>query len=219
MNTQNINMYDVGCMCMKYLITRQSQLPLGCGKFSVDAHAQNVKQEEAAESSAHFVYAPNSQNSPKKAVTSSYNISFKMPLFRSSGKSPKEVVSELRETLLYLAHPTPAAQTTEGKRPSKKHRSRGAGRKHEHSDADLTKAAGEECAALLTSLKSILFPDVAVPGDKSQLVEVVRQCYDAEVLLHLVRASVLEELPTPEVRYTFILIFSTVAIASYHYFI
>ena len=103
-------------------------------------------------------------------------------------------MSELRETLLHLTHPS--ALTTEGKR-SKKHRSRGAGRKHEHSDADLTKAAGEECAALLTSLKSILLADVAI--DKSQLDEVVKQCYDAEVLLHLVRASVLEELPTPEV--------------------
>lgn len=123
-----------------------------------------------------------------------------MPLFRSSSKSPKEVVSELRETLLYLTHPS-AAPTTEGKRPSKKHRSRGAaGKKHEHSEADLTKAAGEECAALLTSLKSILFADVASAlGDKSQLDEVVKQCYDAEVLLNLVRASVLEELPTPEV--------------------
>ena len=120
-----------------------------------------------------------------------------MPLFRSSSKSPKEVVSELRETLLHLTHPGhPSAQTTEGKRP-KKHRSRGAGRKHEHSDADLTKAAGEECAALLISLKSILLADVTI--DKSQLDEVVKQCYDAEVLLHLVRASVLEELPTPEV--------------------
>ena len=62
------------CVCsggMKYLITRQSQLPLGCGKFSVDAHAQNAKQEEAAESSAHFVNAPISQNSSGIAVTSS----------------------------------------------------------------------------------------------------------------------------------------------------
>lgn len=118
-----------------------------------------------------------------------------MPLFRSSSKSPKEVVSELRETLLYLTQPA-AAQTTEGKR-TKKHKSRGTGRKHEQSDADLTKAAGEECAALLTSLKSILLADVAV--DKSQLDEVVKQCYEAEVLLHLIRASVLEELPSPEV--------------------
>ena len=123
-----------------------------------------------------------------------------MPRFRSSSKGPKEVVSELRETLLYLSHPAGSAQTNEGKRP-KKHKSRGGGRKHEHSDADLTKAAGEECAALLTSLKSILFPDAAASAtiDKSQLDEVVKQCYDAEVLLHLVRASVLEELPTPEV--------------------
>ena len=123
-----------------------------------------------------------------------------MPLFRSSTKSPKEVVSELRETLLHLTQPA-AAQTTEGKR-TKKHKSRGAGRKHEQSDADLTKAAREECAALLTSLKSILLADVTV--DKSQLDEVVKQCYDAEVLLHLVRASVLEELPSPEVRSTYL---------------
>lgn len=122
-----------------------------------------------------------------------------MPLFRSSSKGPKEVVSELRETLLYLSHPAGSAQTNEGKR-LKKHKSRGGGRKHEHSDADLTKAAGEECAALLTSLKSILFADAATATiDKSQLDEMVRQCYDAEVLLHLVRASILEELPTPEV--------------------
>ena len=122
-----------------------------------------------------------------------------MPRFRSSSKGPKEVVSELRETLLYLSHPAGSAQTNEGKRP-KKHKSRGGSRKHEHSDADLTKAAGEECAALLTSLKSILFPDGAATIDKSQLDEVVKQCYDAEVLLHLVRVSVLEELPTPEVN-------------------
>ena len=114
----------------------------------------------------------------------------------------------MRETLLHLTHPS-ASHTTEGKRP-KKHRSRGAGRKHDHSDADLTKAAGEECAALLTSLKSILLADVAI--DKSQLDDVVKQCYDAEVLLHLVRASVLEELPTPEVGIYFI----TVVVTVYH---
>jgi hypothetical protein len=177
---------------------------LGVASFFFDAHAQNVKQEKDAGSSVHFVNAPSFRNIPKKAITS-YRTSFKMPLFRSSSKGPKEVVSELRETLLYLTHPAGSAQTpTEGKRP-KKHKSRGGGRKHEHSDADLTKAAGEECAALLTSLKSILLADRDVaPIDKSQLDEVVKQCYDAEVLLHLVRASVLEELPTPEVGIYFV---------------
>ena len=103
-------------------------------------------------------------------------------------------MNELREALLYLTQ----QQTTEGKWPKKQRR---AGRKHEpQSDADLAKAAGEECAALLTSLKSILLADAeSVTVQKSQLDEIVKQCYDAEVLLYLVRASVLEELPSPEV--------------------
>ena len=114
-----------------------------------------------------------------------------MPLFRSSSKSPKEVVNELREAILYLAQ-----QTTDGSSKwSKKHR-RAGGKKHEQSEVDLTKAAGEECAALLVSLKGILFGSEL---QKLQADELVKQCYESDILLYLVCESVLDGLPSPEV--------------------
>ena len=124
-----------------------------------------------------------------------------MPLFRSNSKSPKEVVSELRETLLFLTQPQAAA---EGKWHKKHRSSSRASRKNEQSDADLTKAAGEECASLLSSLTNVLLADsqtAAGSFQNSQLSdEVVRQCYDADLLLYLVRTSLLEELPSPKVN-------------------
>lgn len=118
-----------------------------------------------------------------------------MPLFRSSSKSPKELVSELRETLLYLAE-----QTTDGSSKwPKKHKR--AGKRHEQSDTDLTrtrKAAGEECSSLLAALKGILLGHSA-ELQKSQLDELVKQCFESNILLYLVRGCVLDDLPSPEV--------------------
>lgn len=125
-----------------------------------------------------------------------------MPLFRSTAKSPKEVVSELREALQYLAH----HQTNEESRKwSKKPRRAGLQRRHEPGEFDSAKTAADECSKLLISLKDILLVGseaATVPRGsvaKPQLAETVKQCYESDILLYLVRGSVLEELPSPEV--------------------
>ena len=138
-----------------------------------------------------------------------------MPLFRSTVKSPREVVGALRETLQYLAqHQGGAADggTAPQKWPAKKQQSGQKRRvsvlqrKHVHDrepggEFDSAKTAADECSKLLVALKDILLPadHAAVNLQQQQVDETVKLCYECDILLYLVRGSVLEELPSPEV--------------------
>ena len=150
-----------------------------------------------------------------------------MPLFRSTVKSPREVVGALREALQYLAqHHSGTAGggiAPAQKWPAKKHQSSQKRRvsvlqrKHEREpggEFDSIKTAADECCKLLVALKDILLPTAgSAAGDhaavaarssggslqQQQVDETVKLCYESDILLYLVRGSVLEELPSPEV--------------------
>ena len=152
-----------------------------------------------------------------------------MPLFRSTVKSPREVVSALKEALQYLAQhqsgTTDGAGTAPQKLPAKKQQSQKRRvsvlqRKHAHDrepggEFDSAKTAADECSKLLVALKDVLLPAAGSAADhaaavrsgggssaanlQQQVDETVKLCYESDILLYLVRGSVLEELPSPEV--------------------